>query len=116
MTATESVIAARPKTTLVSLLIVAFLCGAAAGAVGMKNYAFKVAHHEFKLSENKRVTLDRWREELSLTKDQSDQISLVLNDFDKYYDNIIAEGHERIVQVLDPAQRVKFEKLIQKAQ
>ncbi len=112
MTATESAIASRPKTTLVTLLFVAFLCGGAAGAVGMKSYAFRVAHHEIQLSESKKDTLDRWRQTLKLSDQQSAEIALILDDFNKYYDNVLAEGHERIIQVLNPEQRRKFEKMV----
>ena len=112
MTATDSAIAARPKVILVALLGVAFLCGAAAGAIGMRNYAFREAHHAIILREREQDTVKRWREKLELTDDQTAQIRMILDDFDKYYDNVVAEGHERIVQVLNPEQRKKFEKLI----
>ena len=109
MTATESVIATRPKTTMVSLMVVVFLCGAAAGAIGMRNYAFRIAHHIHILDEAKNNTLARWKTELNLTEDQTAQLQVILDDFNKYYDNVLAEGHERILQVLTPAQRKKFE-------
>jgi Spy/CpxP family protein refolding chaperone len=111
MTAAGSAIAARPKTTLVSLLVVSFLCGAAAGAVGMRNYAYQTAHHHIILTEAHKDTMERWRKELNLTDDQSAQILMILDDFNKYYDNVLAEGRERIIQVLTPAQRQKFERL-----
>jgi len=112
MTATDSAIASRPKTTLVTLLVVAFLCGAAAGAVAMRDYAFRTAHHEIRLAESKKETLVRWRQKLNLSDQQSEQIAMILDDFNKYYDNVLAEGHERIIQVLKPEQRVKFEKMV----
>jgi Spy/CpxP family protein refolding chaperone len=109
MTATTSAIAARPKTTMVALLAIAFLCGAAAGALGMHDYAFRSAHHSIVLTESKDKTLERWRTDLNLTEEQSAQIRTILDDFNKYYDNVLAEGHERILQVLTPEQRRKFE-------
>ena len=112
MTATDSAIAARPKLMLVGLLSVAFLGGAAVGAVMMRTYAFREAHHVIILSERKADTLARWRQKLNLTDDQAAQINLILDDFNKYYDNVLAEGHERIVQVLTPEQRVKFERMV----
>ncbi len=112
MTATDSAIAARPKVTLVALMGVAFLCGSAVGAVVMRDYAFRHAHHEIILTERGQDTLARWHDKLNLTDDQTEQIRMILNDFNKYYDNVLAEGHERIVQVLNPEQRTKFEKLI----
>ncbi len=113
MTATETAIATRPKTTLVSLLVVAFLCGAAAGAVGMRNYAFRAAHHSIQLTESKKDTLARWRTKLNLSDDQIAQLSMILDDFNKYYDNVLAEGHERILQVLNSEQRRKFQKMLE---
>ncbi len=112
MTATTSAIAARPKTTLVALLVVAFLCGAAAGAVGMRQHAFRVARKDVLVKEGKKMTLARWRDQLHLTDDQVAQLALILDDFNKYYDNVLAEGHERILQVLTPEQRTKFERMV----
>jgi Spy/CpxP family protein refolding chaperone len=105
-------IASRPKTTLVSLLVVSFLFGAAAGALGMRRYAFRAAHHSIALAESKEMTLARWRNKLNLTDAQAAQIRTILDDFNKYYDNVVAEGHERILQVLTPEQRRKFEKML----
>ena len=76
----------------------------------MKEYAFRVAHHEAVLSENKKNTLTRWRKELDLTDDQTAKLRMMLDDFNKYYDNVLAEGHERILQILTPRQRQLFEK------
>lgn len=112
MTATESAIASRPKATLISLLVIAFLCGAAAGAIGMRKYAFRAAHHQIDLTETQKMTLERWRTELSLTPDQTAQIGSIIDDFDKYYDSVIGEGHERIIRVLTPEQKRKFEKML----
>jgi Spy/CpxP family protein refolding chaperone len=112
MTSTDYAIASRPKMALISLMAVAFLCGAAAGAVGMKSYAFRSAHHYIALQESKEITLQRWRKKLNLSDDQSAQIRLILEDFNKYYDNVVAEGHERIMQVLTPDQKRRFEKML----
>lgn len=78
----------------------------------MRQHAFRVAHHELLLSESKRDTLARWQTELNLTAAQSAQLQMILDDFNKYYDNVLAEGHERILQVLTPEQRLKFEKTL----
>jgi Spy/CpxP family protein refolding chaperone len=113
MTATtDSAIASRPKTTVVSLLVVAFLCGAAAGAVGMRSYAFNAARVGFLHHESEEMTLARWKQKLNLTEDQTAQLRMILDDFNRYYDNVLGEGHERIIQVLNPEQRQKFEKML----
>jgi len=113
MTATtDSAIVSRPKTTMVSLLVVAFLCGAAAGAVGMRSHAFNAARVSMVQRESEEMTLARWKVELNLTQDQTDQLRIILDDFNRYYDNVLGEGHERIIQVLNPEQRQKFEKML----
>jgi len=78
----------------------------------MRSYAFRAAHHSIALTESKEMTLERWRGSLGLTDDQSAQIRLILDDFNKYYDNVLAEGHERILEVLTPEQRVKFQRML----
>lgn len=113
MTATTDLaIASRPKTTVVSLMVVAFLCGAAAGAVGMRSYAFRAARVSFSKHESEEMTLSRWKQKLNLTDTQTDQLRSILDDFNRYYDNVLGEGHERILQVLTPEQRQKFEKML----
>ena len=109
---TPAAIATRPKAALVSLLIVTFLCGAAAGAVGMRRYAMYAAHKTAVRTEAKEMTLERWRLQLDLSEEQTAQLRTILDDFNKYYDNVLAEGHERILQVLTPDQRKKFEKML----
>jgi Spy/CpxP family protein refolding chaperone len=79
----------------------------------MRNYAFRAAHHSIQLTESKKDTLDRWHTKLNLTDEQIAQLSVILDDFNKYYDNVLAEGHERILQVLTPAQRQKFQKMLE---
>ena len=67
----------------------------------------------FSCPGTRQATLGRWREQLHLTDQQTHQMSMILDDFDKYYDSVLAEGHERILQVLNPDQRRKFEKMVQ---
>lgn len=59
-----------------------------------------------------RMTLDKWKKELSLSDDQVRQIETVLDDFSKYYDNVLADGNTRILQILDERQRTKFERML----
>jgi Spy/CpxP family protein refolding chaperone len=56
--------------------------------------------------------------ELNLTPAQSDKVSAIIDDYKRYYGNIQdqveevrATGKNRILEVLDPQQRTKFEKL-----
>lgn len=58
------------------------------------------------------ITLDKWKKELSLSDAQAAQIETVLDDFSKYYDNVLADGNSRILQILDERQRIKFERML----
>jgi Spy/CpxP family protein refolding chaperone len=56
--------------------------------------------------------------ELSLTPVQTERVGAILDDYRRYYGNIQdqveevrATGKSRILEVLDPQQRVKFQKL-----
>src|SRR5205085_2850109 len=62
-------------------------------------------------------TLGMLKRELNLTPAQTEQVATIIDDYRRYYGNIQdqveevrATGKSRIVQVLDPEQRSKFEK------
>jgi hypothetical protein len=61
---------------------------------------------------------DRLKAELNLTPDQSERLKTILDDFVKYHEDLEAQiedvratGRNRIVQMLTPEQRKRFEKL-----
>ncbi len=63
-------------------------------------------------------TLGYLKKELNLSPDQTERVSSIIDDYRHYYGNIQdqyeevrATGKNRILQVLDPEQRLKFEKL-----
>ncbi len=101
-----------------STLLLVFLAGAATGAVSMKMGLHDVLHRSSPVVSKKDV-LQKFRTELQLTPVQADKISLVLDDYQHYYqsvqeqlDDIRATGKMRILQELDPAQRVKFTQMM----
>jgi Spy/CpxP family protein refolding chaperone len=58
------------------------------------------------------------KRELNLTPAQTDKVSAIIDDYKRYYGNIQdqveevrATGKNRILEVLDPQQRTKFEKI-----
>jgi len=62
----------------------------------------------------------RLQKELNLTPEQSEKLKVILDDFVKYHDDLEAQiedvratGRNRIVQILTPQQRQRFEKLSQ---
>jgi len=53
-----------------------------------------------------------WKKSLSLTDDQTRQLSSILDDFGHYYDNLLADGNTRVLQILNPEQKKKYLKMI----
>ncbi len=65
------------------------------------------------------MTLSRFKKELNLTPDQAREMETILDDYVLYYQNlqgqiadIRLQGHERILRILDPQQREKFESMM----
>jgi len=61
---------------------------------------------------------DKLRKDLDLTPEQSQRLKTILDDFAKYHEDletqmedVRATGKNRIVQMLNPAQRQRFEQL-----
>ena len=68
--------------------------------------------------EKAEFSYDQLKKELNLTPDQSQRLKTILDDFVKYHDDLEAQiedvratGRNRIVQILTPEQRKKFEQL-----
>jgi hypothetical protein len=108
---------------ILSTLALVFLAGATAGALSMRlglheklhPSAPSLAAHEL----GHDAALQKFKTELALSGDQADRISLVLEDYRQYYqslqdqvDDLRATGKTRILQILNPDQRVKFEKMM----
>jgi Spy/CpxP family protein refolding chaperone len=107
---------------LLSLLLLIFLCGALAGAItvraGLHERLHRNARAPFWRDGQQEFSYDTLRKELNLTPDQSERLKTILDDFVKYHDDLEAQiedvratGRNRIVQMLTPEQRVRFEKL-----
>ena len=58
------------------------------------------------------MSVTEWKQQLNLTDEQTTQLTSVLDDFSRYYDNVMADGNTRIVQILNPEQRAKFEQML----
>lgn len=110
---------------LVCTLLLVFLCGAAVGMLGMSLvgrrgvYAQQASWRE----GNKEITLARLKRELDLSEEQAKQLEAVLDDFFKYYhtlqnqlDEVRAAGKSRILRLLNPEQRRKFEHMLSELQ
>ena len=106
---------APPKSAKVTLCLsfaLIFLCGAVSGALLM-NLKNHVRTHEGDRGHfEKRFELDHLRKDLDLTEEQTRQLSLILDDVAKYYDNVLSDGQTRVMQMLDDQQKAKFQKLL----
>ena len=101
-----------------STLLFVFLAGGATGAVSMKFGLHQILHRST-APTTKAGVLQKFRADLNLTPAQAAKISLILDDYQHYYqsvqdqeDDIRATGKMRILQELDPTQREKFQKLM----
>jgi Spy/CpxP family protein refolding chaperone len=53
------------------------------------------------------------KDQLNLTDEQTRQVTSVLDDFSIMYDNLLADGHSRILQILKPEQQKRFDQMIE---
>src|SRR5580704_11720772 len=113
---TNMVAAALPrpaeKIAIVSFILV-FLCGAVLGAVVMRFRAHASLHGPAPATAGLSTSIPEWKQRLDLTEHQTDQLQSILDDFSHYYDNVLADGNSRIMQILNDEQRRKFEMMLQ---
>ena len=91
-----------------------FLTGAIAGAVAMNLGAHKWMHRSvpFYTEGGKEVWLQRWKKDLSLTPEQSQEMAVILDDFGVYYRNVLSDGKSRILRILNDDQKRKLDRLL----
>ena len=110
------------NSQVLSLLVLVFISGALSGvfAFRMIRMAMRKEAPQIVLVNlaNKESSLNVFQRELELTPGQLQKVSAILDDYKRYYENIQdqleelrATGKNRIVEVLGPTQREKFEKL-----
>jgi len=61
----------------------------------------------------KQIWLQRWKKELNLTPEQSQEMVMILDDFGVYYRNVLSDGKARILRILNEDQKRKFDKLLE---
>jgi Spy/CpxP family protein refolding chaperone len=112
-----------------------FLAGVATGMLGMRYGLHEQIHHvapaepaaKGGLVPNQDALLQKYRTELDLTPEQTQKLAAVLNDYQHYYqavqeqieemrlrdqiDDLRATGKNRILEILNPDQRAKFERM-----
>lgn len=99
------------KVAIVSFVLV-FLCGALLGAVVMSFSGHASLHGAASVTPGFTISVSDWKQQLDLTDDQAVQLTSILDDFSHYYDNVLADGNSRIMQILNPDQRRKFEQMV----
>ncbi len=126
--------AANPR--IVTTLGAVFLAGVATGMLGMRYGLHDQIHHvaaaaalpaKAELLPGQDGLLEKYRAELNLSADQTQKLAAVLNDYQHYYqavqeqieemrlrdqiDDLRATGKNRILEILNPEQRAKFERM-----
>ena len=107
---------------VVSTLVLVFLAGASAGAFCMRFGLHDKLHRTVSAASrepSRDAVLQNFKTKLELTDEQTEQIAMVLEDYRQYYeslqeqlDDLRSTGRNRILQVLAPPQREKFEKMM----
>ena len=106
---------------LITLLLV-FLAGASTGALSMRMGLHDKLHRSSAVASResgRAALLQKFQTELNLSGQQTAKLALVLDDYSQYYeslqeqlDDLRATGKTRILQILDPDQRAKFQKVM----
>jgi Spy/CpxP family protein refolding chaperone len=106
---------------ILTTLVLVFLTGALTGAIGMREGLHEQLHRSaayWRGGDKAEFSYQRLKTELNLTPDQSERLKTILDDFVKYHEDLEAQiedvratGRNRIVQMLTPEQRKRFDKL-----
>lgn len=104
---------------ILAMLLFVFLSGAVVGALTMRLGLRERLHQAQALNiRGASLSYDRLRTELNLTPDQAARLRGILDDFVLYDHDIEAQvasyratGKNRILQILTPEQRTRFEKI-----
>ncbi len=108
-----------PKVLTTLLLI--FVAGAFTGAVSMRVGIHNRLHTNTTLRDPGKAKdyLARWQKDLELSPEQTKQMSSILDDYKQYYEQledqieeVRATGKGRILAILTPEQRQKFERVL----
>ena len=106
---------------IVTTLMLVFLAGAATGALVMKVGARDLSHRTRAAARSPQHTqaLQEFKTRLDLSDAQTQKLALLLDDYSQYYesveeqlDDLRATGKTRIMAILNPQQREKFEKML----
>ena len=106
-----------PKVSIAFTLVLVFLVGAVVGALAMNLGVHKGLHRvPFWTDPGKQISLQRLQKELDLTPEQTEQLKTALDDFSRYYQDVLAIGKTSIYRILNDRQQQKFDRLMNEAQ
>ena len=95
-------------------LILVFLCGAVAGALVLSLAKNSALHGTPPVSASlSSMSVAEMKSGLNLSDDQTRQLTSILDDFSHSYDNLLADGNSRILQILDPDQKKRFAEMLE---
>jgi uncharacterized membrane-anchored protein YhcB (DUF1043 family) len=107
---------------VLTTLIMVFVAGALTGALAMRIGLHERIHPAgtvWKDPDAAKAFLDRCRKDLGLSPQQTEQMAAILDDYKAYYENVQEQladvrstGKTRILDLLNPDQRRKFEKIL----
>ena len=103
------------RVTCVATMTLVFMAGALAGALAMNLGFHKYMHRStpFYTEGGKEIWLQRWKKDLNLTPDQTQEMAVILDDFGIYYRNVLSDGKARILKILNEDQKKKFDQLLE---
>jgi hypothetical protein len=106
---------------ILALLLSIFLFGGIVGALSMRAGLHEKLHRGssyWKDDKTQFFSYDKLKTQLNLSAEQSERLKTILDDFVKYHEDLQAQiedvratGKNRIVQMLTPEQRQRFEQL-----
>jgi Spy/CpxP family protein refolding chaperone len=116
------------NTRIIFTLAGVFLAGIGTGMLGMRFGLHDVLHQSAAAqAPSQDAVLERFKSELNLTADQTQKLAAVLADYQHFYqavqeqidesllkdqiDDVRATGKDKILEILTPDQRAKFEKM-----
>ncbi len=104
------------RAAILSFLLV-FMCGMVAGALVMSLARNTTIHQPPPASSGlSPMSVTEMKDGLNLSDDQTKQLTSILDDFSRYYDNVVADGYSRILEILKPDQKKLFYQMIQQHQ
>ena len=66
----------------------------------------------FYTDAGKAFSLQKLKKELNLNEEQVKDLETILDDFGMYYRNVLSDGKNRVLKILNDDQKKKFEKML----